>query len=270
MEVKESCNGCGNIYISCGCKKDQEIWEQAVEELPMVEEADRQHMYILPDNTMWVLNHDGTELIQVTNSGSGGSSEVDFDLDPNFAEYKDVNGKKTLTSSTGTFEVIADTVFLGSNENDGLIISDMGLFAGTDAKKLADGSADFTKKRIVGGLITAEGQEAAIVQYENQDDNAKSIFELKPDNITLYVEGNRGNAVDVGESSASLSSGQTIIGVMDSKGRCSLQVSDYTFGLQNAGLFASTTLISQDDKGSYIVLKNADNDTKYKLRLEEF
>lgn len=68
-------------YIYGGCcsnngNGDEKLWEQPVPKLPPVEMASRKHMYILPDETMWVLNHEGTELIQVNTGGGGGGTPI--------------------------------------------------------------------------------------------------------------------------------------------------------------------------------------------------
>lgn len=44
------------------CSPCNTIWKQ-VEKLPSLDEASRNHAYILPDNSIWVLNHDGTEFV---------------------------------------------------------------------------------------------------------------------------------------------------------------------------------------------------------------
>lgn len=42
-----------------------ENWAMPSEELPDITEASRDHLYILPDNTAWILNYNGDDYIQI-------------------------------------------------------------------------------------------------------------------------------------------------------------------------------------------------------------
>lgn len=54
---------------------DDGFWEVPVNSLSDIKEANRDHAYILPDNSVWVLSHDATRFIQLNVNGGGGSSQ---------------------------------------------------------------------------------------------------------------------------------------------------------------------------------------------------
>lgn len=70
------CGGCSSNKCSCNTTF------QSVTELPTLGEATRGHAYILPDNTVWTLNSDGTGFTQLNGGtdGAGGSSYDDTEL----------------------------------------------------------------------------------------------------------------------------------------------------------------------------------------------
>ncbi|MBO0441658.1 hypothetical protein [Candidatus Enterococcus ikei] len=49
------------------------FWEVPVNSLSEIKEANRDHAYILPDNSVWVLSHDGKKFIQLNLGGTGGN-----------------------------------------------------------------------------------------------------------------------------------------------------------------------------------------------------
>ena len=49
------------------CLPCNAIW-RPVETLPSLDEASRNHAYVLPDNSIWVLNHDGTGFVTADKS----------------------------------------------------------------------------------------------------------------------------------------------------------------------------------------------------------
>lgn len=51
------------------CSPCNTIWKN-VDKLPSLDEASRNHAYVLPDNTVWILNHDGTEFISSATGGN--------------------------------------------------------------------------------------------------------------------------------------------------------------------------------------------------------
>ncbi|GHU63527.1 hypothetical protein FACS189418_7010 [Clostridia bacterium] len=61
-----------------------DYWLVKRDTLPPVSEADRNHAYILPDDTIWVLDYDGNSLIQI-GTGSGQAITIDT-LTPEFLE----------------------------------------------------------------------------------------------------------------------------------------------------------------------------------------
>ncbi|WP_086350252.1 hypothetical protein [Candidatus Enterococcus clewellii] len=54
---------------------DDGLWEVPVNSLSDIKEANRDHAYILPNNSVWVLSYDGTRFIQLNLAGSGGSGQ---------------------------------------------------------------------------------------------------------------------------------------------------------------------------------------------------
>lgn len=54
---------------------DDGLWEVPVNSLSDIKVANRDHAYILPDNSVWVLSHDGKRFIQLNVQGSGGSGQ---------------------------------------------------------------------------------------------------------------------------------------------------------------------------------------------------
>ncbi|MBL1226533.1 hypothetical protein [Enterococcus sp. BWR-S5] len=54
---------------------DDGLWEVPVNSLSDIKVANRDHAYILPDNSVWVLSHDGKRFIQLNVQGGGGSGQ---------------------------------------------------------------------------------------------------------------------------------------------------------------------------------------------------
>lgn len=64
-EVKLSMSDCNkntyaNVFPPCAT-----YWEKTVDRLPDPKKASRNYMYILPDNSMWVLSYDGSKMIPI-------------------------------------------------------------------------------------------------------------------------------------------------------------------------------------------------------------
>lgn len=60
----------------CGCTERISSCNtvfQKVDELPALGDATRNHGYILPDNTVWIVNTEGTRFTQLNGSGAGGA-----------------------------------------------------------------------------------------------------------------------------------------------------------------------------------------------------
>lgn len=68
------CNG-SKVIVANGQSEENPIFKK-VDELPTVGDATRNHAYILPDNTVWVVNADGTDFSQL-NGGSGAGGAYD-------------------------------------------------------------------------------------------------------------------------------------------------------------------------------------------------
>ncbi|MBL1227956.1 hypothetical protein IW492_01770 [Enterococcus sp. BWB1-3] len=78
---------------------DEGYWEVPVNKLSDIKEANRDHAYILPDESVWVLNHEGTGMVQINAGGSSG------DAQPTQIINKDGNIK---IIGSGTYNVQAD------------------------------------------------------------------------------------------------------------------------------------------------------------------
>lgn len=84
----------------CGCTERVSPCNtvfQKVDELPQLGDATRNHGYTLPDNTVWVVNSDGTGFAQLNGGGTGG------------APYDDTAIKERLDSLEG--KVDNDTIY---------------------------------------------------------------------------------------------------------------------------------------------------------------
>lgn len=80
----------------CGCTEQVTPCNtvfQKVDELPPLGDATRNHAYILPDNTVWVVNTDGTGYSQLNGGGTGGGGATydDTELRDLIQQLKDRN-----------------------------------------------------------------------------------------------------------------------------------------------------------------------------------
>lgn len=79
----------------CGCTEQVTPCNtvfQKVDELPSLGDATRNHAYILPDNSVWVVNTDGTGYSQLNGgTGGGGSTYDDTELRELIQQLKDRN-----------------------------------------------------------------------------------------------------------------------------------------------------------------------------------
>lgn len=77
INVTNTYCGCGGskVIVANGQSEENPIFKK-VDELPTVGDATRNHAYILPDNTVWVVNADGTDFSQL-NGGSGAGGAYD-------------------------------------------------------------------------------------------------------------------------------------------------------------------------------------------------
>lgn len=74
-------------------------WEVPVGNLSEVKEPNRDHAYILPDNSVWVLAYDGKSFTPITNSGESGPTQP--------TQFNNTDGYLGIQGS-GTYNVIAD------------------------------------------------------------------------------------------------------------------------------------------------------------------
>lgn len=99
-------------------------WERPVEKLPTLGNANRNNLYILPNNSMWVLDYDGTKFIQVNISGSGG--ELPIATADSIGGVK--IGKNILVDDEGKISTESNTIFSSSGDSglsfrDNIILS---------------------------------------------------------------------------------------------------------------------------------------------------
>lgn len=78
-----ACNTCGQAGSNCGCDTScfggTANWLVPVNVAPPIEMASRKFAYITPDQVVWVVNHDGTEVIPID------ADDVDWIIDANVA-----------------------------------------------------------------------------------------------------------------------------------------------------------------------------------------
>ncbi|MEI5990388.1 hypothetical protein A5881_001881 [Enterococcus termitis] len=74
-------------------------WEVPVTDLTEIKQPNRDHAYILPDNSVWVLAYDGKSFAQVTNSGENGTAQA--------TRINNTDGYLSIHGS-GTYNVTAD------------------------------------------------------------------------------------------------------------------------------------------------------------------
>lgn len=130
----------------CGCTEQVTPCNtvfQKVDELPPLGDATRNHAYILPDNTVWVVNTDGTGFSQLNGGGTGETyddTELKNRLDEleskpdNDTKYSLRPDNKTLLPQTSLKELIeaynGSTQPLLQNPAIGLDFIQMGLVLG--------------------------------------------------------------------------------------------------------------------------------------------
>lgn len=89
----------------CGCVENVSECNTVVKrvsEVPSLGDATRNHVYLLPDNTAWIVNSDGTGFSQLNNSGAGEAYD-DTDLKERLEELEskpDNDTKYRLTRSS--------------------------------------------------------------------------------------------------------------------------------------------------------------------------
>lgn len=72
INVTNTYCGCGGskVILANGQCEENPVFKK-VDELPELGDATRNHAYILPDNTVWIVNNDGTGFSQLNSSGDG-------------------------------------------------------------------------------------------------------------------------------------------------------------------------------------------------------
>lgn len=101
-------------------------WEVPVENLSKIKQPNRDHAYILPDNSIWVLSHDGKNFIQINlGEGSGDSQPTQIENNDGFISVDrsgtydvsvDLDMKKVTETLKPEFQVSKITADDGSAE----------------------------------------------------------------------------------------------------------------------------------------------------------
>lgn len=107
---------CGCSSSKCSCDKTF----QSVEELPTLGEATREHAYILPDNTVWTLNSDGTGFTQL-NGGSGGSSYDDTSIKERLDALEEKTDNDTIYDDSELRDLIQGVADRNTMEDNRLV-----------------------------------------------------------------------------------------------------------------------------------------------------
>lgn len=91
---------------ACGCVENinpcNTVFKR-VDELPPLGDATRNHGYVLPDNTVWVVNSDGTGFTQL-NGGAGGSSYDDTAIQERLEALEEKTDNDTIYDDTSIKE----------------------------------------------------------------------------------------------------------------------------------------------------------------------
>lgn len=77
---------------------DDGLWEVPVNSLSEIKKADRDHAYILPDDSVWVLSHDGKNFIQLNLVSSGEGQPTNIDN----------SDEMIVVKGSGTYDVSVD------------------------------------------------------------------------------------------------------------------------------------------------------------------
>lgn len=95
---------------------DTGLWEVPVNSLSEIKKADRDHAYVLPDDTVWVLSHDGKKFIQLNLATSGDGQPTQIINNDGFIAVKG--------SGTHNVSIDLDTEKMKGNFQDKLVAGD--------------------------------------------------------------------------------------------------------------------------------------------------
>ncbi|MBP1045087.1 hypothetical protein I6N96_02255 [Enterococcus sp. BWM-S5] len=137
-------------------------WAVPVNDLSEIKKPDRDHAYLLPDNSVWILNYDGTAMIQLSDGGNGDGQPT---------QITNTDGYITITGS-GTHKVTADLSeeLVGSVES---AVKDI---------QLSEGRMTFTKNdsseidiKLGDGLSIKDNEIFVDVEDKNEPTEVKNI-----------------------------------------------------------------------------------------------
>ncbi|MGL4696617.1 hypothetical protein [Enterococcus larvae] len=137
-------------------------WAVPVNDLSEIKKPDRDHAYLLPDNSVWILNYDGTAMIQLSDGGNGDGQPT---------QVTNTDGYITITGS-GTHKVTADL-------SEELVES---VESAVKDIQLSEGHMTFTKNdsseidiKLGGGLSIKDNEIFVDVEDKNEPTEVKNV-----------------------------------------------------------------------------------------------
>lgn len=160
----------------CGCTEQVTPCNtvfQKVDELPPLGDATRNHAYILPDNTVWVVNTEGTGFSQLNGGGAGGSSYDDTAIKERLEALEEKTDNDTIYDDTSIKERL--DALEEKTDNDTI-------YDDSELRDLIQGLADRNNT-----------EDNRLVRIENKNatqDERLNALEAKDDKDTTYTAGN--------------------------------------------------------------------------------
>lgn len=161
---------------------------QKVDELPSLGDATRNHGYILPDNTVWVVNVDGTGFTQLNGGsvGTGGGSYDDTAIKERLAALEEKTDNDTIYDDSELRELIQDVADRNTMEDNRLVRienknaeQDAGLEALEDAiAELQNGPGTKTYTAGAGITISDDGVISSTVVDTDTDTDTRNTYNL--------------------------------------------------------------------------------------------
>lgn len=177
-----ACSSCGGGCSSCGdtptgttispCANN---WEIPVDNLPLVEDAERKYMYILPDDTCWVLNSAGDGYVELVTPNSAVWDTIDANAIIDVEELPSVD-----EASDSFYRLPDDTLWFVNSDGDTWIQNEGG-----------GGSCEETNAVFEWTTLPFDTEWTNVV-FENQYRNRPSInvFAMGGADATYSVEYN--------------------------------------------------------------------------------
>lgn len=160
---------------------DDGLWEVPVNSLSDIKKADRDHAYILPDDSVWVLSHDGKKFIQLNLASSGegqptqvknndglitvdGSGTHDVSVDIDKTELAKLMQVKKITNDNGNvlLDVKDDETMLQR-----IIANGAGLATGSAGKLVADSPSGISLTCFLSNMIGKTCGSVVAIDAEN-------------------------------------------------------------------------------------------------------